>query len=242
MAASAGAPAAPSSRAGLLAELGELLGRAAGGFGVAASRRAAATSARQSSADVERALADELLGRRAAPVAGDVARRHGDEVGRDAELVRACGDAGRAEQVDLDRRRRAASRTTTVAAEWMTMSTVASVARSASSRPRPSVPTSPAMMVMRRSVISSNDSPRIGAELGAQPVEGVVLEQLALRRARPPRCACRRRTSRTSSQSGTQRSSRSTSAVPDEPGRAGDGDALAGERFCDHNVHLSTIW
>ena len=43
----------------------------------------------------------------------------------------------------------------TVAAEWMTMSHEASTARSASSSPRPSVPTSPAMTWTRRSTSAS---------------------------------------------------------------------------------------
>ncbi len=43
----------------------------------------------------------------------------------------------------------------TVAAEWMTMSQLASVARPASSRPRPSVLTSPATADTRRAVISA---------------------------------------------------------------------------------------
>src|SRR5690606_41956239 len=40
---------------------------------------------------------------RAAAVAGDVAGRHGDQVGRDAQLGEGAGDPGGAEQVDLDR-------------------------------------------------------------------------------------------------------------------------------------------
>ena len=64
----------------------------------------------------------------------------------------------------------------TVAAEWMTMSQLASVARSASSRPRPSVPTSPAI-VCRGAVISSNPAPPGPAR---SPGEGVVAEDLPL--------------------------------------------------------------
>ena len=105
MAASAGAPAAPSSRARLLAELGELLGRAAGRFGVALEPPRSGDLGAPVEADVERSLADELLGGRPAPVAGDVARRDGDEVGCDAERLAQLGDPGRPQQVDLDRRR-----------------------------------------------------------------------------------------------------------------------------------------
>ena len=103
----------------------------------------------------------------------------------------------------------------TVAAEWMTMSHDASAARPASSRPRPSVPTSPAID-LRPAGRSSRRS--LGsAELGAQPVEGVVLEDLALDPLRPTVERRPGRTSRTISQSGTDRSSRSTSAVPRKP-------------------------
>ena len=98
------------------------------------------------------------------------------------------------------------------------MSQVAKIARSASLRPSPSLPTSPVIVVMRRSVISCE---RLGAArrvaLLAEPVEGVVLEQLLLRRAAAAFVRWPSRTSRTSSQSGTPRSSRSTSAVPTNP-------------------------
>src|SRR3954471_19094650 len=56
----------------------------------------------------------------------------------------------------------------TVAAEWMTMSAVAKIARSPSLRPSPSVPTSPAMVVIRRSVIAANDSPSGSAAWSAR--------------------------------------------------------------------------
>jgi hypothetical protein len=52
-------------------------------------------------AEIERAVRDERLGRGAPPVAGDVARRHRDEVGCDTEVIEGGGDTGGAEQVDL---------------------------------------------------------------------------------------------------------------------------------------------
>ena len=101
----------------------------------------------------------------------------------------------------------------TVAAEWMTMSQVASAARPASSRPRPSA----------AHVAGDDRDPAVdhGVELGAaqllaQAVEGVVAEDLPLARwATAERLPGR--ISSTSSQSGTERSRRSTRAVPRKP-------------------------
>ncbi len=90
--------------AGLGAELDEVGRLAARRIAVGAEAAAGGDLAAPVDADVERAVADEDLRCVAASVAGDVARRHGDEVGRDAELVAQVGDARRAEQVDLDRR------------------------------------------------------------------------------------------------------------------------------------------
>ena len=117
----------------------------------------------------------------------------------------------------------------TVAAEWMTMSAVANVARSASFSPSPSVPTSPAMVVMRRSVIAWNDSPSGSPACRARnrSKASFLSSSFWVRVAAGVRLPWR--TSRISSQSGTQRSRRSTSAVPDEPRGPRDGDALASE-------------
>src|SRR4051812_9040379 len=102
----------------------------------------------------------------------------------------------------------------TVAAEWMTMSQDARTAASASSRPSPSVLTSPAITWTRRSTTSSRGS--------APPrSERMRSKQSLAKISRFARCATvlRRpgRTNSTSSQSGTARSSRSTSAVPRNP-------------------------
>ena len=88
---------------GVGAELHETGRLAAGGVAVRAQATAGGDLAAPVDADVERTVADEDLGCVAAPVAGDVAGGHGDEVGRDPEFVAQVGDARGAEQVDLDR-------------------------------------------------------------------------------------------------------------------------------------------
>ena len=101
----------------------------------------------------------------------------------------------------------------TAAAEWMTMSHDGEHGAVGLGRGRARrVPTSPAIVVIRRAVHSSN----AGAVLGAQAVEGVVLQQLALH---PPG---RRRALAVADEQhelavGHARSSRSTSAVPTNP-------------------------
>ena len=87
---------------GLAAEVPELVGLAADGLGVAAQASGCGDLLAPVEAEIERALADQFLGRVAAAVAGDVARADGDEVRRDAGRVQRVGDARRAEQVDLD--------------------------------------------------------------------------------------------------------------------------------------------
>ena len=125
----------------------------------------------------------------------------------------------------------------TVAAEWMTMSHVASTPRSSSSRPRPSVPTSPVMTCTRRAVISAK---RLAAQVGAEAIEGVVLQHLALdalRRGRPlagPHEQDHLAVGGRSQQSLHERGA-------DEAGRSGHGDALAGEGFGDHATLPTTF-
>ena len=121
------------------------------------------------------------------------------------------------------------------------MSQAASVARSASSRPSPSVLTSPAIAVTRRATIASNGSARV-AELGAQAVEGVVLEDLACARARSTPWRLPGRTSRTSSHPGTLRSSRSTSAVPTKPVLPVMAMRLPARFSADHSAALSSTF
>ena len=143
-------PAAPSSCAGFLAEPAEHRRRAALGVGVGAGAAGGVDLAAPVDVEGERLVGEELLGRRAAAVAGDVAGRHGDEVGRDAERRGSV----RAMRVGPRRLTSTAGSSglskLTVAAEWMTMSHEASAARPASSRPRPSRPTSPATTCTRR--------------------------------------------------------------------------------------------
>ena len=119
----------------------------------------------------------------------------------------------------------------TVAAEWMTMSHDASTARSASLRPRPSVPTSPVMTWTRRATSSSTAL--------APPSSARSRSKASLRRiSRWTRWAAveRRpaRTSSTTSQSGTDAQQALDDGGAEEAGRAGDGDALAGQGLGDH--------
>ena len=121
----------------------------------------------------------------------------------------------------------------TAAAEWITMSQPVNVARSASLRPRPSVLTSPA---------TATHAPgdhrlerfRGVFELGAQPVEGVVLEDLAadplghvVALARPHQQHQFALGNRPQ-QPLDQRSA-------DESGATRDGDALVGKVLADHS-------
>ena len=104
----------------------------------------------------------------------------------------------------------------TVAAEWIDgVAAWPGLCRPSSSRPSPSVPTSPAIDLHP----PGDQLVELGlaADLGAQPVEAVVAEDLPLGPLLDA-CASRPgRTSRTISQSGTERSRRSTSAVPRNP-------------------------
>ena len=123
----------------------------------------------------------------------------------------------------------------TVAAEWTTMSHAREGRRPSSSRPRPSVATSPATAVTRRPPPASNSLARARARSRSK--------QSFLRISLVARCSAvdRRpgRMSSTTSQSGTQRRSRSTRAVPRNPvapvmknSPAGQGVADAGHRIC----------
>ena len=122
----------------------------------------------------------------------------------------------------------------TVAAEWMTTSHDASTCWSSGDRPRPSRPTSPRIVVIRWSVIWAKPSRPC---CWREPVEGVVLEQLALdtlRRGRPLAAADQQHevaVGDAAQQALDQRRA-------DEPGRAGDGDPFAGERLGDHELQV----
>jgi AcrR family transcriptional regulator len=118
----------------------------------------------------------------------------------------------------------------------MITSHVAKIAWSASLSPSPSVPTSPAIVVIRRAVISSKVSVAAGCvQLLAEAVEGVVLEQLLLD-------AGGRRGALPVAHEQDQLAVGDAAEEPlhergaHETGRAGDGDALASERVSDHNA------
>ena len=126
----------------------------------------------------------------------------------------------------------------TVAAEWMTTSQEAKhgamLLRTVRGR---RVPTSPVIVVIRRAVISANDSGP-SAQLGAEAVEGVVLQQLPLD---PPgggrALAVAHEQDQVAVGHTTQQPLDERRA--DEPGRAGDGDALAGQGRRDRRLRRS---
>ena len=86
------------------AERAQLWGEAAGGLGVAADAARRCDLLAPVQTEVERAFADQFLRCVAAPVAGDVAGAHGDEVRGDAQRLQRLRDPRGAEQVDLDGR------------------------------------------------------------------------------------------------------------------------------------------
>ena len=102
MAASAGVPAAPSSARASLRKRAESGRVAAVGIGVGSGATRRRDFASPVDAEVEGALAHELLGRVTAAVAGDVRGRHRDEMGRHAEVAKRLDDADRTEEVHLD--------------------------------------------------------------------------------------------------------------------------------------------
>ena len=123
----------------------------------------------------------------------------------------------------------------TAAAEWITMSHVASTARCSADNPSPSVLTSPLIVVMRRSVISANALAPPNCSF--KPVEGVVLQDL------PPHALGRWRALAVPHEQDELAIGDAPEQAFDErrahePGRPGDGDPLAGERFGDHFGHV----
>ncbi len=178
----------------------------------------------------------ELLGRAAPAVAGDITGRHGNEVRRDTEVVQRQGDAHRSEHVDFDR---AVER---------------GVERDRGRRVNDSVARGQrgAAFVVEAEAIGTDvarngphsASGHLGealfAQVGAQPVEGVVLQDLALhplvdRRAlaradEQHDLAVRHRPQQALEHGGAQ-----------EAGGAGEEEPLASQRFTNHAL-LSTIW
>ena len=210
--ASAGVPAAPSSARASCRKRASRVGVTTLGVGVGPRSARGGHFASPVDAEVERSLAHELLGRVAATVARDVAGRHRDEMRGDAEIAERLDDAHRTEQVDLDgivdrgvERDGRGGVDEDLARRELRRGPP-------SSRPSPSVLTSPAITVTRRAIVSSKLSPSSSRRWS----------KASLRRiSRCTRCAAdvRRplRTSRTREQSGTARSSRSTTAVPRNP-------------------------
>ena len=125
----------------------------------------------------------------------------------------------------------------TVAAEWMTVSQAASAARPASSRPES----------VGADVAGDRAHPARGhlgepvlAEVGAQPVEGVVLQDLPLHPL-----VDRRALARADEQGDLAVRHRSQQALEhrsaQEAGGTGEEELLASQRFTNHGL-LSTIW
>ena len=105
----------------------------------------------------------------------------------------------------------------TAAAAWITTSHDANTARSSVDRPRPSVPTSPEIVVIRRSVSASNDSAAPSARHSARRRSKASLRSSSRSTRRAAGERFPERTTSTSSQPGTHRSNRSTRAVPTKP-------------------------
>ena len=100
----------------------------------------------------------------------------------------------------------------TLAAAWMMTSQPQSSSRSPGERPRPSTLTSPDTAVMRRLQISSKSLPHTARRRSNASLRRISRCTRRFTSVRRPG-----RTSSTNSQSGTERSSRSTSAVPKKP-------------------------
>ena len=119
----------------------------------------------------------------------------------------------------------------TAAAEWITVSQLAKIARSASFRPRPSRVTSPAIVVTRLGDVGEVVAALLA--LGAQPVERVVLEDLAFG------ASCGAGSLAVADEQhelavGDRAQQPLDERGADESGRAGDGDPFPRERFGDH--------
>ena len=216
-----------------LAELGEALGLPTQRLGVALQAAGGVDLGLPAQPDVERSVAHQFLGGVAAAVAGDVAGADGDEMGGGAEVVAQPGDAGRPEQVDLDRpveRRVERDGGSGVdhdlgSAEDLAVGLTEPEAVSADvagDRGHPAV---------------GHLLERLGAVRGAvrlaEAVEGVVPEQFLLRSlggGGAPAVADQQ--NQLASRDAAQQAFDERGAH--EPGRAGDGDPLSGQCFRDH--------
>ena len=227
--------------AGLGAQAGELLWLPTGGLVVAAEPASSGDLGAPVEPEVERSRRNELLRCAAAAVAGHVTGRHGDEVRGDPELGEQSGDAGRPEQVDLDgrverrverhRRRRMDDRV--ARPEHLAIGVGQGEAIAAD------------VAADRRDPSRRQLGEAIATVLLAEPVEGVVLEQLALD------ALCRRRPLAVAHEQhqltvGHGAEQALDQRRPDESGRPGDGDARSRERLSDHGLQVlarfSTKW
>ena len=177
---------------------------------------------------MERRLDEELLVGLAATVAGDVAGRDGDEVGSDAVLVHHVEDAVGAEEVDLDR-----------GVERV-------VERHGGSGVHDDVGARPdgAVLFGQTEAVGADISGDDGdalvavgvelvAELAAQLVERVVLEDLALD-ATLHRATARRTDEQDESTVGNAAQQPLHERRAEEAGASGDGDAFPCEGLGDH--------
>ena len=179
-------------------------------------------------AEVEGAVTDELLGRVAATVAGDVAGRHRHEMRSHAEAVQRLDDANRAEQVHLDRvvdRRVERHRRRGVDDD---------LARGERLAPRVVEPEPVGAHVTADHCDPARDLlVEAVTEDRSQRVERVVADDLALhalRRGRAPTRADEEHEGAVGH--GAQEPLHDCGA--EEPGGSGDGDAPAGEGLLDH--------
>ena len=233
-------PAAPSSARAGGSKRASCLGSRLAASASERARRAASTSARQGDLGGERRVRQGGLGGRAPPARRPHRRSNGDQMGerraaRPVVAARVCCETRRRPGTGPSRLiSTAASRgesKLTVAAEWTTVEQVASSSRPASSRPRPSSPTSPASGMTRRGHLLVEAV----AELAPQAVEAVVPEHLAVDPVGSPPAGRGGRSATTSVVRQAPQEPLGQSSA-EEPGGAGDGDAPA--RQAPHGASL----
>ena len=121
----------------------------------------------------------------------------------------------------------------TVAAECTTTSQPARVRRPSSSRARPSVPTSPAIVERRRRTSSPNRSPSSRRRRSKQSLR-------TISRAGAPSAVVASRPDEDDDLASRHRAQQALDECrAEEPRRARDGDALAGQRVGDHDVPVA---
>ena len=214
-------PAPPSSPRARLAKPASRVGARDSASMSPRCRRAAATSVRQSTSTREAVAVEQLLSGLALVGPGHVGGGDREEVDRTGAallggqlpgLHHGRGHPRRAEQVDLDG---GVERGVEAdgAAEWIDDVALGQQLHPSSSRPSPSVATSPATADTREATSASKRSPSSLAEA----VEAVVLQDLLGGPLHGGRPVDPGRMSSTTRLSGTLRSNRSTRAVPRNP-------------------------